>query len=122
MTVDAADLERYLALLHTADDTIDRQAAAALRRTQDTLATYAASIAHRQSGHMAETIHGIGPFATGGVLESQISSAASYTLAELDKGGAHDWAGRTLQDQAAALDALADETGRIVAAAIGGGQ
>lgn len=123
MTVNAADLERYLALLATADATIDVQTAAALRRTQDALAGYAASIAHRVSGQMAESIHAIGPFATsGGMLESQISSAASYTLSELNKGGDHDWASRTLVDQAALLDALADETGRIVAVAIGGSE
>lgn len=122
MSVDATDLDRYLTLLESADATIDRQSAAALRRTQEALAAHAASIAHRQSGHMADTIHPLGPFATGGgVLESQISSAASYTLIELDKGGEHDWASRTLTEQAAELDALQDETGRIVAAAIGVG-
>jgi len=122
MSVDAAELERYLALLESADETIDRESAAALARTQQTLADYAQSIAHRQSGHMAETIHGLGPFAIGGgILESQISSAASYTLLELDKGGTHDWASRTLGERADALDALQEETGRIVATAIGGG-
>jgi len=122
MSVDATDLERYLALLESADETIDRQSAAALARAQQALAAYAQSIAHRQSGHMADTIHPLGPFAIGGgVLESQISSAASYTLAELEKGGAHDWASRTLSERAELLDALQDETGRIVATAIGGG-
>jgi hypothetical protein len=122
MSVNAQDLERYLALLETADATIDRESATALARTQRTLAEHAAGIAHRQSGHMADTIHPLGPFAIGGdVLESQISSAAPYTLSELDKGGEHDWASRTLQDQAAELDKLQDETGRIVATAIGVG-
>jgi hypothetical protein len=122
MSVDASDLERYLRLLETADETIDQQSAAALRRTQEALAEYAQSIAHRQSGQMADTIHPLGPFAIGaGVLESQISSAASYTLLELEKGGDHDWASRTLAEQSAELDALQDETGRIVATAIGGG-
>jgi hypothetical protein len=122
MSVNAQDLERYLALLETADAEIDRESARALAKTQRTLAEYTAGIAHRQSGHMADTIHPLGPFAIGGgVLESQISSAASYTLVELDKGGEHDWASRTLQDQAAELDKLQEETGRIVATAIGVG-
>lgn len=122
MSVDASDLERYLALLQTADETIDQQSAAALARTQQTLSDYAQSIAHRQSGQMANTIHPLGPFAVGGgVLESQIASAASYTLAELDKGGQHDWASRTLVEQSAELDKLQEEAGRIVATAVGGG-
>lgn len=121
MSVDAGDLDRYLALLETADDQIDRETAAALARTQQALAEYAASIAHRQSGAMAESIHALGPFPLGGgMLESQISSAASYTALELARGGDHDWASRTLEEQAAVLDRLQDETGRIVAALIGG--
>ncbi len=65
MSVNAADLERYLALLETADSQIDRESAAALARTQGTLAEYAASIAHRESGTMADTIHPLGPFPAG---------------------------------------------------------
>ncbi len=45
---------------------------------------------------MADTIHPLGPFASGqGILESQISSAAPYTAFELAQGDAHDWASRT---------------------------
>jgi hypothetical protein len=70
---------------------------------------------------MAETIHALGPFALGGgVLESQISSAAPYTHFELALGDDHDWASRTLSEQAALLDQLQDESGRIVATALGG--
>jgi hypothetical protein len=120
--VDASALERYLDLLTTADETIDRETARALKRTQDRLADHAASIAHRQSGHMADTIHGLGPFAIGGgVLESQILSAAPYTAFELAKGDDHNWASRTLEDESAELDRLQEETGSIVATAIGGG-
>lgn len=120
MSLDAGDLERYLTLLETADDAIDRDTAAALRRVQEQLAAYAAGIAHRDSGDMADSIHALGPFPLGnGMLESQISSAAPYTVFELARGGDHDWAGRTLEEQAAVLDALQDETGRVVAAAIG---
>lgn len=121
MSINAADLDRYLALLETADERIDRESAAALVRTQQDLAEYAASIAHRASGDMADSIHALGPFARGGgVLESQISSPAPYTSLELAHGGDHDWASRTLREQATLLERLQEETGRIVAAAIGG--
>ncbi len=121
MSIDRAGVERYLALLETADERIDRESVAALARTQQTLAEYAASIGHRQSGDMADSIHALGPFALGGgILESQIASPVPYVDLELAHGGNHDWASRTLRDQAAVLEQLQEQTGRIVVAAIGG--
>lgn len=121
MSIDIGDLARYLTLLESADAQIDRESAAALRRTQEALVDYAQSIAHRKSGDMAESIHALGPFAIGGgILESQIASAAHYTSFELALGDDHDWASRTLAEQAALLNELQEQTGRIVAAAIGG--
>lgn len=122
MSVDATALERYLALLETADDQIDRASAAELRRAAEALAEYAQSIAHRQSGLMADSIHTLGPFAVGqGTLESHIESGAWYTPFELMHGGDHDWATRTLDEQTALLDRLQAATGRIVATIMGGG-
>jgi hypothetical protein len=121
VSVDRTQLERYLALLESADERIDRESAAALARVQQTLAEHAASIAHRESGDMAESIHPLGPFARGGgMLESLILATPDYTEYELEQGGDHDWANRTLREQAPLLEQLQEQTGRIVAAAIGG--
>lgn len=120
MSVDARELEAYLRLLETADATINRDNAAALKDTTDQLVETAQDVAHKVSGFMALSIHQLGPFALGGgILESQISSAASYTDIELSKGGDHDWAQRTLDANAAQLDALGAKTETIVAAALG---
>ena len=121
MSIDASDLERYLAQLATADETIDRATAARFRQTLEQLTAYAQAIEHRASGDMAESTTFLGPFAGGdGTLEGQILSGAFYTIFELAHGGEHDWASRTLHERADLLDQLQEDTGRIVAAAIGG--
>lgn len=123
MSIDTTALERYLDLLERGGDQIDREAALELAQTELKLAEYAQEIAHRKSGFMADSIHAIGPFAisSDGVLESEIASLAPYTIFELARGGDHDWASRTLDEQSAELDRLQDATGRIVSTAIGGG-
>ncbi len=122
MPLDASALEAYLTLLETADATIDRATARAFATALDTLATFAQSIEHRQSGHMAESTYRLGPFAVGdGSLEGSIATAAPYGVFEIAHGGTHDWPGRTLTEDARVLDALQAETGRIVATILGGG-
>jgi hypothetical protein len=121
MSVDIGDLNRYLTLLESADDTIDRETAQALKQTVDALVTYAQSIEHRKSGNMADSTHQLGPFPLGGgVIESTIQSAASYADIVAAKGGDYDWPGRTIEDEASVLDALQERVGRIVAASVGG--
>jgi hypothetical protein len=120
VSVDVSALERYLALLETADDTIDREGALALKQTVDQLSEYAQSIEHRKSGNMADSTHQLGPFASGGgILTSTIQSAASYADIVAARGGDYDWPGRTLSDQASLLDQLQARAGRIVAASVG---
>jgi hypothetical protein len=121
MSVDSSALERYLALLESADSTISRDSALALKNTVDQLTAYAQSIEHRKSGHMADTTHQLGPFATGGgILTSTIQSAASYADIVASKGGDYDWPNRTLSDQASLLEQLSQTEEKIVAAAVGG--
>lgn len=118
--VDTSQLEAYLRLLESADSTINRNNALALKETVDEVVTLAQGIEHHQSGFMALSTHQLGPFALGGgVLESQISSAASYVQLEIDKGGDHDWAQRTLDSAQSRLAALGNKTETIVAAALG---
>lgn len=121
MPLDAGQLEAYAALLQTADAQIDRDTAVALKRAQVALRELAARIAHRKTGNMADSMYDLGPFTAGaGELESTIQSAAPYTVYELERGGDHDWASRAIVEGAPILDTLADETGRVVAAAVTG--
>ena len=119
-SVDTSQLEAYLRLLETADATINRNAAAALKEAVDDIVELAQSFEHKQSGFMAASTHQLGPFALGGgVLESQIVSAASYVDLEVAKGGDHDWPTLTLKSAESRLASLGDKTGTIVTAALG---
>jgi len=120
VSVDNRQLEAYLRLLETADATINRNNALALKETTDEIVTLAQGIEHRQSGFMALSTHQLGPFALGGgILESQISSAASYVDLEIAKGGDHDWPQRTIDSAQSRLASLGNKTETIVAAALG---
>lgn len=115
-------LTQYAALLETSDARIDRESAVLLAQAADDLATYAQSIAHKQSGRMAGSIHRLGPFPVGdGALEATIQSGAWYAEEEVKKGGEHDWATRTIEEQAARLQQLADAVGGAVVRALTGG-
>lgn len=120
MSADTAELERLLTVLETADDQVKARSAALLQRASQALASHAQGIAHRLTGQMADSIYAIGPFPDGGgMLESLIDSAAPYTDIELDRGGDHDWAVRTLDDERSTLDQLAADAAAVVVASLG---
>lgn len=101
-------LDDFLKLLETAEPAIDADAARQLLTTlDDVLLPYAQSIAHKQSGNMAGSMYRLGPFPTGdGAVEGRIESGAWYADLEVERGETHDWATRTLDEQAGAIDAL----------------
>jgi hypothetical protein len=97
-------LDDYIALLLTADDRISAQNARLLTEAIDDLKTYAQGIGHRQSGQMDDTMYRLGPFAIGnGILEAMVESGAFYAEDEVKRGGQHDWASRTIQEQDARI-------------------
>lgn len=109
-------LDDFLRLLETADNSITAESARLLVGATEDLRAYAQRIAHRQTGHMADTMHHLGPFPTGqGGLETQIESGAFYAEDEVSRGGTHDWAGRTLEERADRIAQLSDELAREVA-------
>src|SRR4051794_21968449 len=121
MGVDIGNLEAYLDLLESADETINRENARLLKTAADDLTEYAQSIEFRQSGNMADSTHPLGPFASGGgILTSTIQSAASYAdmVAQFDE--AHDWPARTVADQQARLDQLQNDAADVVVRAVSG--
>lgn len=116
-------LDEFLRLLETADEQIDRDAARQLLATvDDVLLPYAQRIAHRRSGNMADTMHRLGPFPVGqGAIEARIESGAWYAEEEIARGGQHDWVTRTYDDQAGAIQALADSIADRAAIVLTGG-
>jgi hypothetical protein len=116
-------LDDYIALLQTADEKIDRADARLLTEATDDLRAYAQSIAHRRTGAMADSMHRLGPFPVGeGMLEAHVESGAWYAEDEVAKGGTHDWATRTINEEQARVLQLELELGNTAVAILTGGQ
>lgn len=114
-------LDDYIRLLQTADEQIDREDARLLTEATDDLRAYAQSIAHRQTGAMADSMHRLGPFPVGsGLLEARVESGAWYADEEVAKGGTHDWASRTIDEQDARILQLELELGNTAVAILTG--
>jgi hypothetical protein len=116
------DLNAYIALLQTADDQISAESARLLTEATDDLRAYAQQIGHKQSGAMTDSMHRLGPFPVGsGVLEARVESGAWYAEDEVAKGGTHDWASRTIDEQQARILQLELEAADRAASILTGG-
>jgi hypothetical protein len=112
----------YLQLLQTADSQIDIAAAQLLTEASDDLRAYAQSIGHRITSNMVNSMYRLGPFPVGnGALEATIQSGAWYAEDEVSKGGSHDWATRTIEEQQARILQLELELANHAAAILTGG-
>lgn len=115
-------LDDYIALLATADDRINVANVRLLTEAIDDLKTYAQSIGHRRSGMMDDSMHRLGPFPIGeGMLEASFESGAFYAEEEVGRGGAHDWATRTIVEQDARILQLQLEVEQALITALTGG-
>lgn len=115
-------LDDYITLLQTADATIDAANARLLVEAIEDLKTYAQSIGHRRSGQMDDTMYRLGPFpVAAGVIEASFQSGANYAELEVARGGQHDWATRTIQEQDARILQLELEVTNAVVRALTGG-
>ena len=104
------DLASYIALLQRSDAALNARNAELLAEAADDLKTYAASIGHRQSGNMDDSMYRLGPFPIGeGAYEATIQSGADYAEQEVARGGTHDWATRTIDEEAQRIDRLRRE-------------
>ena len=115
------NLESYIQLLASADAALNARNVQLLTEAADELNAYAQSIAHRRSNVMADTITRFGPFPIGsGAYETHSSSAAEYAEDEVAKGGAHDWATRTIVEQDARILQLQLEVENALVTALTG--
>lgn len=114
-------LDDYIALLTEADDRLIAKNVSLLTEASDDLRTYAQSIGHRQTGLMDDSMHRLGPFPIGsGILEAIVESGAWYAEAEVSKGGSHDWATRTIDENDARILQLQLEVEQALIAALTG--
>src|SRR4051794_37567507 len=114
-------LDDYIQLLTAADDRLSAANVRLLTEAADDLKAYAQQIGHRQTGLMDDSMHRLGPFPVGsGILEARIGSGASYADAEVSKGGSHDWATRTIDENDARILQLQLEVEHALIAALTG--
>jgi hypothetical protein len=97
-------LDDYIALLETADDRLNAANVRLLTEAIDDLRAYGQAIGHRKTGMMDLSMHRLGPFPVGsGVLEARFESGVEYAEEEVGRGGAHDWATRTIAENDARI-------------------
>jgi len=114
-------LDDYIQLLTAADDRLSAANVRLLTEAIDDLKTYAQQIGHRQTGLMDDSMHRLGPFPVGsGILEARVESGAFYAEDEVAKGGAHDWATRTIDENDARILQLQLEVEQALIAALTG--
>lgn len=85
-----------------------------------TLRNYASSIAHRRSGRLATGLYVDGPVRRVGIVEGAILASVPYAEFEVAHGVGHDYAGRTLSEQASVIQQWADAMGVAIVKQIGG--
>jgi hypothetical protein len=97
-------LDDYIALLETADERLTAANIRLLTEAIDDLKAYGQAIGHRKTGLMDNSMHRLGPFPVGsGMLEARFESGADYAETEVARGGAHDWATRTIAENDARI-------------------
>lgn len=101
-------LTQYIAKLQGMESKINAAQRNRLAATASGMVGYAKSVAHRDTGHMANTIGARLYSRSSGSTSVTISSAASYAKYECDRGGQHDWAGVTTRNCAWMLGRLAE--------------
>lgn len=111
-------VREYIHKLQLADAQITNKHRQNLFRAGIALSNHASGIAHRKTGFMANTIAIREVQETPGSIRIGIGSLAPYTVYELARGGAHDWAQSTLSQRQDILEQLARECANDVAEAI----
>lgn len=114
-------LDEYIKTLTAAPAKIETANAALLMAAIGDLRDYGQSIGHEQSGRMDATMHINGPFATGsGTIEASFQSGVPYADLEVARGGSHDWATRTINEQQPRITQLqTDVENALVTALVG---
>lgn len=103
-------LDEYIAILEAAPAQIAQANARLLMEAITDWKEYGQTIGHEKTGRMDETMHVSGPFLVGsGIIEASFESSVPYAEEEVGRGGSHDWATRTINEQQARIFQLQTE-------------
>jgi hypothetical protein len=115
-------LDEYIRTLDSAPALLAQANARLLMDAIDDLKTYGQLIGHEQTGRMDASMHSSGPFPVGsGILEAAFESGVPYAEEEVMRGGSHDWATRTVNEQQARIFQLQTEVEQALITALTGG-
>jgi hypothetical protein len=115
-------LVEYIRTLEVAPAQIAEANARLLMDAIEDLKTYGQTIGHERSGRMDESMHTSGPFPVGnGILEASFESSVPYAEEEVGRGGSHDWATRTINEQQSRIFRLQTEVEIALVIALTGG-
>ena len=93
-------LEEYIAQLQQAAATVEATNVKLLAAAIEDLKNYGQAIGHQRSGRMVRTMRVSGPYPVGdGAYEASFESGATYADDEVLRGGEHDWAVRTINEE-----------------------
>src|SRR5690349_19445735 len=117
-----SDLQTLIADLRSAEQRADDKLRGINTRAARDLLKLARSIVHVKSGRLRDGLVIEGPFNVGtGTLEARISApSVPYADEEVARGGAHDYATRTLEDGQGIIDQAAEDMEAALIAIIEG--
>lgn len=115
-----ADLYQLASSYERAANDADRVIVLQMRPLLEQLRAYARRIAHRRSGRLGSGLAIDGPVRKSGGVEGAIVANVVYADSEVARGGLHDYAGRTLEEQAGLIQQWADGIGVEIVKQIGG--
>src|SRR6476646_5680648 len=108
---DLSDLTRDL---ENAPARIARLVAGRMTRAQRDLLGVARSVVHVKSGELRDSLYVVAPAYQGASIgEWEIAARSAHGMYEVERGGAHDYVARTLEDGAGIIDSAADDIAEL---------
>lgn len=117
-----SDIQKLITDLRSAEQKADDKLRALNVKGIRKLLAIARRVVHVQSGNLRDHLAIAGPFNIGtGTLEARVyAPGVRYAEAEIARGGDHDFATRTLEEGAAAIDETAEEIEQALIAILEG--
>lgn len=117
MSVDTSQLEQLARDQQQAAQQLQNRINGRITRAMRQLLGVARGDVHVRSGELRDSLSIVAPSLSGEFTTSNIQSRVSYAELEADKGGAHDYAARTIEDGQAIIDGLTADIAELVALA-----
>lgn len=123
MPIDASQLDQLERDLLAAQANLEPRIRGRITTAMRQLLAVARGVVHVQSGDLRDSLYIIAPsIVAPEITESDIVARVSYDEQEADKGGAHDYPARTIEEGAAIIDRLTEDVAALIAQAFGVGR